>query len=175
MKQDIRIETSKRIIKEGFKNLLQTNDVHSITVKQICEETGISRTTLYRHYESIDDIILDIEYDCVQKLDKLIRSVKNADAALILSAVLRETQAEPDYLKIALRDSDRFNNILAEKTFPFVQKIMAYRWNKKTEEQQRMLFRFIVFGVNGLIKDWIDSGFTMDSQMIADIVKGIEF
>lgn len=175
MRKDIRTETSKRIIKESLNELLKSENLNKITVQRICEEAEISRTTLYRYYLSVDDIILDIEKDCVARLMKIVKSVKNADSAIILSKLFKEIQAEPSYLKIAFCDTDRFDNLVTETLFPFVKEKMATEWSGKTEEQQLLLFRFIVYGVNGLIKDWVDSKFTRDTNMIAEIINGIAF
>lgn len=175
MGKDIRKETSKRLIKESLNELLKNDNLNRITVQRICEEAEISRTTLYRYYSSVDDIILDIEKDCVAKLMKIVTSVKNADTAIILNALFSEIQAEPGYLKIAFFDTDRFNNIVTDTMFPYVKEKMSAEWKGKTEGQQLLLFRFIVYGVNGLIKDWIDSKFTRDTKMIAEIIKDISF
>ena len=52
-------QTRQLICMEAFKLLLKkaTKDV---TMKDICEKTGLSRGGLYRHYESTEQIFLEI-------------------------------------------------------------------------------------------------------------------
>ncbi|RKI38875.1 TetR/AcrR family transcriptional regulator [bacterium D16-51] len=50
-KQDIREKAYQLFAEKGFKN---------VTMKDICELTGLSRGGLYRHYESTEQIFLEI-------------------------------------------------------------------------------------------------------------------
>lgn len=50
-KQDIREKAYQLFAKKGFKE---------VTMKDICELTGLSRGGLYRHYESTEQIFLEI-------------------------------------------------------------------------------------------------------------------
>lgn len=43
--------------------LLEKKDLEYITVKEICENAGVNRSTFYLHYETIDDLLSEsIEY-----------------------------------------------------------------------------------------------------------------
>ena len=50
-KQDIREKAYQLFAEKGFKE---------VTMKDICEQTGLSRGGLYRHYESTEQIFLEI-------------------------------------------------------------------------------------------------------------------
>ena len=50
-KQDIREKAYQLFAKKGYKD---------VTMKDICELTGLSRGGLYRHYESTEQIFLEI-------------------------------------------------------------------------------------------------------------------
>ena len=50
-KQDIREKAYQLFAQKGFKE---------VTMKDICELTGLSRGGLYRHYESTEQIFLEI-------------------------------------------------------------------------------------------------------------------
>ena len=52
-KQDIREKAYQLFAEKGFKE---------VTMKDICERTGLSRGGLYRHYESTEQIFLEIVY-----------------------------------------------------------------------------------------------------------------
>lgn len=42
---------------EALIALLEVKDLEYITVKEICEEAGVNRSTFYLHYETIDDLV----------------------------------------------------------------------------------------------------------------------
>ena len=48
---DKRASKTVRLIENTFFDLIQENDVYSITVKEICARAQISRSTFYDHYE----------------------------------------------------------------------------------------------------------------------------
>ena len=50
-KQEIRDKAYQLFAEKGFKE---------VTMKDICERTGLSRGGLYRHYESTEQIFLEI-------------------------------------------------------------------------------------------------------------------
>lgn len=48
---------------EAFLKLLQKKDFSYITVKEICAEAGVNRSTFYLHYETIGDLLSEsVEY-----------------------------------------------------------------------------------------------------------------
>lgn len=42
---------------EAFLRLLEKKDFSYITVKEICEEAGVNRSTFYLHYETVSDLL----------------------------------------------------------------------------------------------------------------------
>lgn len=50
------IETDKKI-QEVFQDLLEFKDLDRITVREICERAGVHRTTFYKHYLDVSDLL----------------------------------------------------------------------------------------------------------------------
>ncbi|CAL8900160.1 TetR/AcrR family transcriptional regulator [Kocuria varians] len=57
---DIRVAHTRRAIREACLQLLDTQDVRSLTVSQLCKEAGVSRASFYQHYTGLDDVYADI-------------------------------------------------------------------------------------------------------------------
>ena len=51
---------TKRLIKEQAYKLFAIRGFKDVTMKDICEITGLSRGGLYRHYDSTDQIFSEI-------------------------------------------------------------------------------------------------------------------
>lgn len=66
MANDYRVRVTKMLIRKEFTELLKTKPVQSITVREICERTGINRSTFYNHYTDVYDLLEQIEkgYAC---------------------------------------------------------------------------------------------------------------
>ena len=54
---DRRIKYTKKIIKETFINLLEKKDLNKITVSEICKIADINRSTFYRYYLDVYDLL----------------------------------------------------------------------------------------------------------------------
>lgn len=80
-KQNIREKAYQLFAEKGFKE---------VTMKDICEQTGLSRGGLYRHYESTEQIFLEIvnAFSDRQKNEVLTKIGQHIPAAAILEELL---------------------------------------------------------------------------------------
>ena len=60
--------STKTRIRDSVIHLMESTDFLQITVKMITEESGISRSTFYRHYESVEAVVLEIEDEILDGL-----------------------------------------------------------------------------------------------------------
>ena len=66
---DLRVQKSKRLIKDTFLNLMEKKGYKNITITDIAAEAQINRKTFYFHYESIDKLYNDISDECLSLID----------------------------------------------------------------------------------------------------------
>ena len=80
-KQEIREKAYQLFAEKGFKE---------VTMKDICEVTGLSRGGLYRHYESTEQIFLEIvnAFSDQQKIEVSLKIKQHVPAAVILEELL---------------------------------------------------------------------------------------
>jgi AcrR family transcriptional regulator len=52
---------SKTSIKEALINLLENRDLAKITIRDICETAGVTRSTFYMHYDNLNALLKEIE------------------------------------------------------------------------------------------------------------------
>lgn len=86
-KQDIREKAYRLFAEKGFKE---------VTMKDICELTGLSRGGLYRHYESTEQIFLEIvhAFSDQQKNEIFTKIKQHIPAAVILEELLSKYTEE---------------------------------------------------------------------------------
>lgn len=86
-RQDIREKAYQLFAEKGFKE---------VTMKDICERTGLSRGGLYRHYKSTGQIFLEIvnDFSDKQKREVLSKIEQRIPAAAILEEILSKYAAE---------------------------------------------------------------------------------
>ena len=86
-KQDIREKAYQLFAEKGFKD---------VTMKDICELTGLSRGGLYRHYESTEQIFLEIvnAFSNKQKSEVFTKIEQHVPATTILQELLSRYATE---------------------------------------------------------------------------------
>lgn len=81
MKQDLRVTVTKRMIQEALFRLLEKKTIDKIKINELCEESGINRATFYRHYETLQDILREIETDVIRAMPQPRQKPRNLDEA----------------------------------------------------------------------------------------------
>lgn len=66
---------TKQAIRDTFFSQLSYRKLDTITVRQITDLTGINRSTFYLYYTDLNDLIEEIEFQIIEKLEHRIRSV----------------------------------------------------------------------------------------------------
>lgn len=62
---DLRIVKTRTNIKNSLIDLLAEKNVSKITVTELAEKAMINRKTFYRHYNTVQDVVDDINYDII--------------------------------------------------------------------------------------------------------------
>ena len=57
MKESRRIIMTKALLKESLLEILKSKPLPKITIKEICENADVNRSTFYLHYENICDLL----------------------------------------------------------------------------------------------------------------------
>ena len=83
---DLRVQRTKKILKDTFNKMIVTTDFEKITIKDLCNKAIINRRTFYLHYSSIEDLLEDFisdytreyydlikDFDPIEDVDQLVR------------------------------------------------------------------------------------------------------
>lgn len=64
-KEDLRVIRTKKSIRSAFEEMICEMDYEQITVKELAGRAGINRKTFYLHYESIGDLLRDLQNEMI--------------------------------------------------------------------------------------------------------------
>ncbi len=56
-KQESRYANTTSLMDEALLLLLEEKEFDRITVKELCQKTGVNRTTFYLHYDNMNDLL----------------------------------------------------------------------------------------------------------------------
>lgn len=60
-KEDLRVQRTKEAIRKTFEEMICEMDYEQITIKELTERARINRKTFYLHYNSIDDLLRELQ------------------------------------------------------------------------------------------------------------------
>ncbi len=171
---------------EAFIRLLEKKEFEYITIKEICEEAGVNRSTFYLHYENIKDLLLEsIDYINEQFLSYF-QSENAGIAAKIESCPLKELiLLTPQYLTPYLtyiKDHKRlfltaitklsFMNYCEEtyqKMFRHVFYPIMERFDIPVSERSYLL-SFYINGMIAMVTQWLKNDCSDTIEQLMDII-----
>ena len=60
VKVDPRVKRTRRLLREALVSLILKKDFASITIKEITDRAEVAYITFYRHYESLDQLLMEV-------------------------------------------------------------------------------------------------------------------
>lgn len=159
-KENQRIMLTKQLLQTAFLKLLKIKPIHAVSIRELCVEAGINRTTFYNHYGSQYDLLGDISQ---YFLDSIAQCLKDADVnsqegiqqrvALVLHYI-------EDNLEVsALLLNNSIDPAFAERLFslPQITDLLHLALAECTDDQERRaIIAFAIHGSYKLLCDWIN-------------------
>jgi AcrR family transcriptional regulator len=177
-KQDPRSAATKEKIINAYIQLLSETKPEYISALEICEIANIHRSTFYRHYESINDIEIDIEKMVLKTFSDILDNTP-LDDFINGRKIFLKTVSE------TIRNDLSFYTkvLLVNRRVDFIEKIDATIRNKlketlseKTElsdDEIDYVFTFAVAGRVAVYRKWIMSGFKQSEETISSILEKV--
>lgn len=165
---DYRVRATRNSLDEAFLVLLQEKPLSQITIKELCTQAGIDRSTFYRHYSSVADLMEAEEQNLLTELENRLENhhvTMEETLLMVLEAIKNE--------------SDRYAVLFSEHgdtTFPSRVLSVAYKHSQGNLDElypqlsptkQRWLFDYVAYGLSAIWKDWIESGMKEPAAEVA--------
>jgi len=170
---------------EALIKLLEKKDFEYITIKELCSEAGVNRSTFYLHYENMADLLEEtLEYmgskftgyfetDEKATMDSL-RESKPEDMIFVtkkhLVPYLNYIQEHRTLFFAAMNYPERFASaesfeVLSQKLFyPVMSKFDV------PENEQTYILMFYIKGIMGILHHWIINGCEDSVEFITELI-----
>ena len=162
-----RIRLTKRLLHESLLDLLDQRPIDKISITELCEHAGINRSTFYAHYESVRDVIAEIESEITEKVREIC-CVRGADPRTNLERICEYLHEMKRTELILFRNhtdselSSAFDSFCAEL---YRSGDFAIR-----PEDEKLTFSFINYGMFNLIRTWLTENIEKTPKEIADLL-----
>lgn len=174
-----RIIYTKKVISESLLELLKTNEIHKITVTDICKKADINRGTFYAHYKDPFDLLESMENNLFNKIiDYINETQPEKYKDILLLKVLELIKENKELCKIIIckqNDSRILNRILYIARNANLQQLIDSSTHSKKFDETRMeyLIKYSVGGTLAVIQNWLENDLIESPKEITEIIDDI--
>lgn len=176
--RDYRVRVTKMLIRKQFTELLAAKPIQSITVRELCERTGINRSTFYNHYRDVYDLLEKIEEEMLAELAEQLKKIAGESGLMsvgFFEGIFRFLGQNMDVCAVVLGDNGdkRFLYRMLEMGRKSCVDAYSRAFPNAAEEQIEDFYVFVSNGCIGLIIRWLKQGMKRPPEELARTAMGI--
>ena len=173
-KENQRIMLTRKLLRDAFLKMLQTQPIHAISIRELCEHAGINRTTFYHHYSSQYALFDDISEHFLSQIAERLAEVDPENQESIqerVTLVFQYLEENPELSRLMLTSS--IDPHFAEKllALPKISDLLNASLKNCTDPSMRQaMLSFAIHGSYHLLQTWISSSPRLPAQAQARII-----
>lgn len=166
-----RVRMTKQMLKSSLMEMLETESIQNIAIKNLCAIADVNRSTFYKYYGSQFDLLREIEEDAVENVISIMESHPDgkADALLEICRYLNK-----DVLLVRpliTNDSDFMKMIFSH---PLIRAEINQSLEPMVEETKReYVFDFIAYGSARIVRLWLNKPDRESPEEIAELLSSL--
>ena len=160
-------EDTKETIKSAFFKIYKEKNISRITVNDIVTAAGYNRSTFYRYFTDVYDVLEQIEKEILDqfdmRFDQLTRCARRMDMKEIIKYTLAPCKVYNKYLAVLLgaNGDPTFQAELKEKAKNVLSKQMAIRYGT-ADVMGEFYLEYCVSGLLSCTRMWYEQDSAMD-------------
>ncbi len=170
-------KTEERII-EAYINLLLKGKSDACSIRAICDESKIHKSTFYRHFQNISDVQRNIESQVIQRLEALSQDIDLSDFIQGRESFLKRLNSEikknQSFYKKLLMLNSNITFLLKIKNQIIKRMIeTALKNSVMSPIQIKIFYTYVVSGTIAVYREWIQRGCIENIDSISSVLKSI--
>ena len=177
VKENQRTRLTRMLFRKSLISLLKEKSLYEITASELCAAAELNRSTFYKHYDNVADVMSELENEIRDKVKDCMYEIKteNPDSLLQhLYNLLCYLKENRDITCLILKHSyDRnFLNSIIRDVMIFVTDI-SDDWVNRNPVFSDYIIKYIIAGSMNIIENWLNGPMRESpmeiSLMISDI------
>lgn len=169
-KENRRVKLTKRLLKNSLIELMHSKSITKITIKEICENADINRSTFYLYYTDQYALLKDIENELLNNAQNHLKKIDSEYNSL---------QYLQEFLSYIHDNADIFNTLLCRQENLVFQETFIENSFKNlklkivlncSECISDYVYSFLITGSLSIIKKWIKDDFDMPCMDMANLI-----
>ena len=151
---------TKKLLKDSLIDMLEKESIHKISIRELCEQAGINRSTFYKYYGNQYELLEDMENELLEHIwgvdteNILIQPEMNVERIASLLSYF-----ESCYQLVRLLVNNNVDPAFPEKviSLPEIKALATQRLGEGYSAQQLdYLATFLINGSFHMIRQWIN-------------------
>ena len=158
---------------ESLRELMLHYPFEKITIKNICNETGVIRATFYNYFVDKYDCLSQIVY--LDFVETVFKQHQHLDIDDLIYELLKIIAANKEFYRIALsiRDSAEINHILNDNLKLFLNNYLVAH-DIKTDGNKQIFSEYYSYSLAFLINRWLLSDYNAEVSEIYEVYHIVE-
>lgn len=167
-----RVRLTKKLFRDSLIALLRKKKIYQITVSELCAAAELNRSSFYKHYGNVYDVLAELEEDFLSQIRRCVDQIDGCNP---------DHAAEPVYRLIChIRDNaDAYalllsNSIDEQFSFSIIRQALTFIKEKAVEngytESDDCLFEYIMAGSAAVLKNWLETGMRASPEAMAELI-----
>ena len=169
-KENQRVRLTKALLKEALLRIMAKKELSHVSIKELCEEAGINRSTFYQHYGDQYGLLREIEDELLEKVRAQLEKIdSSAESILYIESLLRSFRSEPELCRILFCCNE--HSAFHDKCFALILDQFTQRVQLKNREGDgHFVLTFLINGALCLIQQWIGEGYQISCEDLARLI-----
>ena len=159
---DKRVYKTLTKIEKSMVTLLNVKSYDDISIKDICDESGISRGTFYQHYRDKDDFLFQYQKAMMKKGKRRLTQIQFEERRQFFEHALKFWINEGELLLLLLRDNGAYivHQAMKKNLQQNIEVRLVPIMNTQalTNKEKYFLIIFMSNAVFGVLQDWLQRG-----------------
>ena len=176
-KHSVRWEATDRQIRAIALALLRKTPLEHLSVRTICEQAGVNRTTFYLHFQDVYDLFRCIEIDMFKRLIASFPQDTRLLSRASLLQFFRFAKEERAFYTVALRTRGLRPAVpsIHVQEFQLLMEMLLRQYMQREEMPDSAVSYGLCFFQGGFLltlQRWLDGGCRESEEEMADLVVG---
>ena len=152
-----RIMLTKKLLKDSLTDILQTQSIYHVSVRELCERAGINRSTFYKYYGSPFELLEEMEADLLEATEHFLSQQEGLTDSTVLEQILKYLEEDLDFVRLLINSN--VDPAFANKLFSLtpIQSMMKEAFESVLEaDQYEYVTNYVVHGAFQVVCMWVN-------------------
>lgn len=168
---DKRVLATKTALQKAILSIMQKKHIDKVTVMELCKEAGVNRGTFYQHYNTPNDVLMEIEQQFMDQMRmNLVTYMDVGYESNYLVNFFSNVMQNAELCRIIMgkNGNTRFLERIRNMNRKEIVDSLMNAYPQCSREDLDYVFDFIIAGSTQLIMAWLQNDQPLSAKLLAN-------